>query len=114
MQQAVPAPGDFPLAILLANTIGCLLIGGLMVVVEQVLTGQVLLRPFLGIGVLGGFTTFSTYAVGSAMLLPDQPVTGLAYLVVTPVAALLAVVVGTILAETTLRAAGRRHRGEDR
>src|SRR5206468_23399 len=45
------------------NVLGCGLIGVLMVLVGELWTGRRLLRPFLGTGVLGGFTTFSTYAV---------------------------------------------------
>src|SRR4051794_16896938 len=62
--QAWPAPsGTFPWATLVINVVGCGLIGILMVVVSEVLTRQRLIRPFLGTGVLGGFTTFSTYAL---------------------------------------------------
>ena len=45
------------------NVSGCALIGVLMVLVENVWTGRRLLRPFLGVGVLGGYTTFSTYVL---------------------------------------------------
>jgi fluoride exporter len=41
------------------NVAGCLLIGALMPLV----TGRPVLQPFLGPGVLGGFTTFSAYSV---------------------------------------------------
>ena len=51
--------------------------------------------PFLGVGVLGGYTTFSTYAVQTATLLRhDQPVLAASYLVGTLAAAMLAVVAG--------------------
>ena len=49
-----------PWATLAVNAVGCLLIGVLIVLVEG---RHPLLRPLLGVGVLGGFTTFSTYAV---------------------------------------------------
>ena len=41
---------------------GLRLIGVLMVLVTDVFMGLPLLRPFVGVGILGGFTTFSTYA----------------------------------------------------
>lgn len=56
-------PGEFDLATFLANTAGGLLIGALMVVVTEIAPDRRHLRPFLGVGVFGGFTTFSTYIV---------------------------------------------------
>ena len=47
------------------NALGCLLIGVLMVLIEG---RHPLLRPLLGIGFLGGFTTFSTFAVDAVVL----------------------------------------------
>jgi CrcB protein len=90
---AWPTPaGGFPLSTLLINVVGCGLIGILMVVVTDVLTRQRLLRPFLGTGVLGGFTTFSTYAVDIQQLVTGRHAgTALLYLVTTVVGALLAV-----------------------
>ena len=84
--------GGFPVAILAVNIIGCALIGVLMVLITDVWSRQRLLRPFLGTGVLGGFTTFSTYAVDVQRLAAGAHVgTALLYLTVTPVGALLAV-----------------------
>jgi CrcB protein len=85
-------PGGFPVNTLLINIAGCGLIGILMVVVTDVLTQQRLLRPFLGTGVLGGFTTFSTYAVDIEQLISGRHTgTALLYLATTVVGALLAV-----------------------
>jgi CrcB protein len=56
-------PTHFPWATFATNAAGCFAIGVLMVVVSDVLSGRPLVRPFLGVGVLGGFTTFSTYAL---------------------------------------------------
>ncbi|ADG87125.1 FluC/FEX family fluoride channel [Thermobispora bispora] len=59
---AIPAhPYGFPWATFLVNVTGCLAIGGLMAVVDA-LPGRRYLRPFTGVGLLGGYTTFSTYA----------------------------------------------------
>ncbi len=60
--EALPtSPGGFPWATLLVNASGSLLLGLLMVLVAEVLAPSPYVRPFLGVGVLGGFTTFSTY-----------------------------------------------------
>ncbi|MGW3188345.1 fluoride efflux transporter CrcB [Streptomyces ardesiacus] len=88
-----PTPaGGFPWTILGVNAVGCAVIGVFMVVITEVWTAHRLVRPFFGTGVLGGFTTFSTYAVDSRNLFADGRVpTGLAYLAATPLAALTAV-----------------------
>lgn len=94
--------GGFPVSTLLINVTGCLLIGVLMVLVAEARRGHPLTRPFLGVGVLGGYTTFSGYAVDAQRLLAGGHVaTALAALAVTPVLALLAV---TVAASVTRRA----------
>ena len=50
-------------ATLVVNLAGCALIGVLVVLTTEVWQAHPLTRPFLGTGVLGGFTTFSTYAL---------------------------------------------------
>jgi CrcB protein len=88
-------PAEFAWSTLVTNVSGCLLIGILMVLVTEVWTNQRLLRPFLGVGALGGYTTFSTYIVdiGRAATAGAAGV-ALAYLVTTLVGALLAVWAG--------------------
>ncbi|MFF0816434.1 fluoride efflux transporter CrcB [Rhodococcus sp. NPDC003318] len=87
--------GTIPWATATANVLGCFLIGILMVLVVDVWPAHRLLRPFLGVGVLGGFTTFSTYAVEVRGLYADghAPV-AVAYLAGSVVAALVAVMTG--------------------
>jgi len=83
--------GAFPTGTLAINILGCALIGVLMVLTTQVWSSQRLLRPFLGTGVLGGFTTFSTYTVDIQQLVAGaHAATALVYLAITPIAALLA------------------------
>jgi CrcB protein len=92
-------PGRFPWGTFLINVVGCLLIGVLMVLVTDVFTGWPLLRPFLGVGVLGGFTTFSTYAnEARGLLRPGSVPAAFGYLAGTLVSALLAVLVGMVVA----------------
>jgi CrcB protein len=89
-------PTQFPWATFTTNTAGCFAIGMLMVVVSDVLTGRPLLRPFLGVGVLGGFTTFSTYALDFQRMV-DGGARGaaVAYLAGTVAAALAATYAGS-------------------
>jgi fluoride exporter len=64
-----PAPGTFPWATFLVNVSGSAAIGVLVVWVLSMERPHPWLRPFLGVGVLGGWSTFSTYAVESRDLL---------------------------------------------
>jgi CrcB protein len=69
--------------------------GALMVTITELTSPHRLVRPFLGVGVLGGYTTFSTYSVDiQQMLAASRPGLALTYLVLTPLAALAAVWAG--------------------
>ncbi|MEV5442306.1 CrcB family protein [Streptomyces sp. NPDC052644] len=95
MAVALPAvPGGFPWATLWTNVIGCALMGVFAVLADEVWRPHRLLRPLVGTGMLGGFTTFSTYALETRALLErGRTVTASGYLAGTLVAALLAVAV---------------------
>lgn len=92
-------PGGFPWATFLINVTGCFLLGVLMVFIIDVWRPHRYVRPFLAVGVLGGYTTFSTFAVearnlagGGEWLLAN------AYAVDSLLAGLAAVWLGVILA----------------
>jgi CrcB protein len=103
--RAWPHPdGGFPYSTFVINVSGCLLIGVLMVIVTEVATGRRLLRPFAGVGVLGGYTTFSTYVVDiHRTAAAGAPWTALAYLAATLVGALLAVWAGSAATHAVVR-----------
>ncbi|MBQ0994491.1 CrcB family protein [Micromonospora sp. H61] len=109
LQHAVPhPPTGFPWATFTINTSGCLLIGVLMAVLGHLDGGPPLARPFLGVGVLGGFTTFSTYAVDvQRAIVVGAPGTALAYLAATVLGALVAVALGDAVTAGLLRRATR-------
>lgn len=99
-------PAGWPTATLFINTTGCFLIGVLMVLISEFLRPHRLVRPLLGVGVLGGYTTFSTYTVETAELMSaGRAGSALTYLVVTPLLALLAVWSGTRLTRHVARRA---------
>lgn len=86
------ASGAFPWTTLLVNVVGCAVIGVFMVVITDAWSPHPLVRPFFGTGVLGGFTTFSTYAVDVQRLVTGGHAgTALVYLALTAVTALGAV-----------------------
>jgi CrcB protein len=85
-------PGGFPWATFVTNVVGCFLIGVLLARITP--KSHPLLRPFLGTGVLGGFTTFSTFAVDTDRLLPGHAIVALVYFFGTLAAALVAVWAG--------------------
>lgn len=98
----------FPWTTLAVNVTGCALIGVLLVLVGSVFSGPRLLRPFVGTGVLGGFTTFSTYAVDIQRLIATgHPARALSYLLATLVAALTAVTAATWLTRHVIRQPAR-------
>ncbi|KUN05981.1 chromosome condensation protein CrcB [Streptomyces yokosukanensis] len=96
-------PGTFPWATFWTNVAGCAVIGVFMVLITEVWTAHRLVRPFFGTGVLGGFTTFSTYAVDIRRLVDaGRPALGPAYLAATLCAALGAVWLASAAARLVL------------
>ncbi|HWN29149.1 MAG TPA: fluoride efflux transporter CrcB [Actinomycetospora sp.] len=92
---APTAPGTFPAATFGVNVVGCLLMGVVVTLVVERPGAHPLLRPFLGVGVLGGFTTFSTFAVDAeALLAGGHRATALLYLAGTAVTAVAATALG--------------------
>lgn len=89
------AAGTFPWTTFWINVLGCGFMGVLMVLVTERFSAHPLVRPFLGTGILGGFTTFSSYAVDTEHLLaPNSSAAALIYVVATILAALAALWIG--------------------
>jgi CrcB protein len=100
--------GQFPWATFVTNVSGCFLIGVLMVLITEVWSAHRLIRPFLGVGVLGGYTTFSTYSGDIQQLVTAGAArVGLLYLTGTVVAALAAVYLGISMTRLATRARRR-------
>jgi CrcB protein len=106
LSQLLPHSADaFPWATFDTNVSGCLLLGALMVFVLDVWPPSRYVRPFLGVGVLGGFTTFSTYMLDArGLLVAGRTATAGAYLFGSLVAGLAAVWVGVTLARLAILA----------
>jgi len=80
-------PSLFPFGTFVVNVVGCVLFGIIVGLAEQRFVLRPDARAFLLIGVLGGFTTFSTFAFESFELLRDGQFTSAAVNVVGQVVA---------------------------
>jgi CrcB protein len=74
LTEALPADHGFDWAIFAVNVSGCFLLGLLMIYLLDVWPPRRYLRPFLAVGLLGGYTTFSAYAAGVMTLLTSHAV----------------------------------------
>ncbi|MDX2863112.1 fluoride efflux transporter CrcB, partial [Streptomyces scabiei] len=107
------AAAGFPWTTFWVNVAGCCVIGLFMVVITEGRPVHRLVRPFFGTGVLGGFTTFSTYAVDIQRLMEEgRPGTALAYLAATLLAALAAVWLAAATARRLLPTLPLREKGK--
>jgi CrcB protein len=60
--------GAFPWATFIVNLSGSAVLGFVLAVLVERFPGRRVTRAFLGTGIIGGYTTFSTYAVESVQL----------------------------------------------
>ena len=101
---ALEAPRDgFPWATLLVNVTGSFALGAMVVLTVAWWPASRFVRPFVGVGVLGGYTTFSAYMADTrSLLVADGVGAAAAYVVGTVLVGLLAVWVGMALARPVL------------
>ena len=104
---ALPSdPAGWPWATLLVNLTGCLLIGALLALLLSRFSTSAWLRPFLAVGVLGGYTTFSTFAVDVVVLGEAGAWGGAAgYVLASVLGGVACVVLGLVGARAILRPA---------
>lgn len=97
------APGTWAWSTLVANASGCAALAALAVLLAARFPASPDLRLLLGTGVLGGYTTFSTFTVDAVDLLRAgrEPMAG-AYIGVSVAVMLLATVLGLTLARAAL------------
>jgi len=72
--QQISRSGTFPWGTLGVNCIGCFIIGGLGGLVENHELFSPEIRLFVLVGILGGFTTFSTFSYETLALIRDQEI----------------------------------------
>jgi len=67
-------PINFPYGNLFVNISGCFAIGLIMTLMEERFLSEPSLRIFLTIGILGGFTTFSSFSYETIALFRDDEI----------------------------------------
>jgi CrcB protein len=112
--QAMPRTSrEFPWATFLINVTGSFALGVLMVFVLEVWASSRYVRPFFGVGLLGGYTTFSTYVLETRdLLVAGQKDLAGVYLFGSVAAGLMSVWLGIVTGRLTLIVIGgvRRRR----
>lgn len=99
----VPAAGKFPVATFAANVSGCFLMGIVYVLVVDKALLPAAWRPFFMVGVLGAFTTFSTFAIEAlALWQTAHHWVALAYVMASVILSIMAVWAGYSLCENLL------------
>ncbi|SFU10054.1 CrcB protein [Geodermatophilus amargosae] len=94
--EALPSPdGGWPWATLLVNLTGCLLMGVLLGALAARDPEPAWARPFLAVGVLGGYTTYSAFAMEVVGLTDAGAIArALGYVLVSVLGGVLAVAAG--------------------
>jgi CrcB protein len=93
------APDSFPWSTLVTNLSGAFVLGLFLAALVRQMPPSRYPRPFFAVGFLGAFTTFSTLAVETVTLVKDgYAALGIAYLLVTVAAGLLAAYLGVVIA----------------
>jgi CrcB protein len=115
LSAAFPAGQGFPWAIFVVNVSGSFVLGALMVYLLEVWPPRRFLRPFLAVGLIGGYTTFSTYAGGIVTLFTGGRLAlANSYALTSVLAALVAVWCGMKAARAVAAMPARLHdRGGD-
>ena len=90
---------EFPYATLTVNLIGCLVIGVMWSLTSQKTVSDGLLL-FLMVGLIGSFTTFSTYGLDGIQLIQSgKLIAGVGYVLLSNIAGLLLIVFGKTITD---------------
>lgn len=107
----LPLEGGHPLVVpavtLAVNVLGSFLLGAVVGALDD---RRPLLRLFLGTGALGGFTTYSAFAVHVVTTSRDAPVVGLALAAVSVIVGVVGATAGLLVGR---RVAGAPNASED-
>jgi fluoride exporter len=93
------ATGGFPVATLAVNLSGAFALGLLVVLVGERLPPRRYVRQFFGTGVLGAYTTYSTFAVEADLLLRHSRIgVAIGYVLATVVGGIVCAALGARVA----------------
>jgi fluoride exporter len=110
----VPASTGFPWATFAVNVAGAACLGLLLVLVLELWRPTRYVRPFLGVGLLGSMTTFSTWMVETDRLIASgAPMVAMVYVLASVAAGLAATVLGMTAGRLVVRR-GPANRGRAR
>ena len=90
---------SFPYGTMSANILGSFLMGILVAWLAAKGAGNETARLFIGVGLLGGFTTFSSFSLDAMNLLRDKGIAPfLSYVLISVIVSLIAIAAGLWLA----------------
>ncbi|MCV2401302.1 fluoride efflux transporter CrcB [Marinomonas sp. C2222] len=90
---------SFPLATMLVNVLGCILMGVAFVIVSERMPSLATYRPLVMVGFLGAFTTFSTFSLEIVSLIDAQAwLSALSYLLLSCILGVVGLVIGMAMA----------------
>lgn len=98
---------QYPYGTLAVNLIGCLAIGAAAEAFTRLSMLDSSARLFLVTGILGGFTTYSSFSQETFLMLEKAPAYGIAYAGITLVVGLLCNLLGFLAARSILAAMGK-------
>lgn len=98
----VPLKTDFPLKTLAVNIIGCIAIGIIAGLAEKPLAEYPKVVLFLKVGICGGFTTFSSFALETGDLMSSNRFAAAAYALTSLVLGVTAVFLGQVLIKSIM------------
>lgn len=99
----IPLKTDLPIKTFIVNIIGCFAIGIIAGLAEKTLSDDPRLVLFLKVGVCGGFTTFSSFALETGGLMSDKHYAAAAvYALSSLILGVIAVFAGQVLIKTIM------------
>jgi fluoride exporter len=115
IEAADASSGGWPWATLIVNTTGTALLAVVLVGLTERFPRARAARPLIATGLLGGYTTFSTFALETvALIRSHQTVLAMGYVMSSAAGALGAAFLGLVLGRVVSRLIAQHHRARRR